>query len=289
MRALTLVILVLLLGCTNDSAPTKQNQMGENWQFFPCSMGEDQAFIYLNVSIDDAIAEAPQSLAKLRLTYKSTHPNGLPMDVEFEPVKEIEDRIEGYSKEADDWYVGRVTVSGHRIFYVYTSRGEPDWTDFVTTLSAESGYEIRLSLRDDPAHRGYHDDLFPTEDDWRVIHDLQVIEALARSGDDGSETRKVDHWVYFDTKASATDFVTWAESDRFTEDAEYSHPTDDGRYCVRLYHHGTVKIGDISSHTIALRRKAEEYGGDYDGWETLVVKPEESASSQNAPEGAPDG
>ncbi len=237
-------------------------------------MGDDQAFIYLNTGISGVINSAPPSLAKLRLAYKSPRDDGLPTNEEFEPVNAIEDRIEAFSNEGNDWYVGRVTVGGHRIYYVYTSRDEASWMKFMEKLGTESGYDIRLAYRDDPDHKAYRDDLYPTPDDWQVIKDLQVIENLKSHGDDGSKPRKVDHWIYFDNKASSVDFIIWAENDRFNEEPEHSHETDDGKYCVRLSHHGMMRIGDISSHTIALRRKAAEYGGDYDGWETPILKPE---------------
>lgn len=264
------------MGCTHNTKTKAHLEMAEatdQWHFFPCSMGKDQAFIYLNTGISDTIRSAPPSLAKLRLTYKAPRDDGLPTNAEFEPVNAIEDQIEAYSDEGNDWYVGRVTVGGHRIFYVYTSRGEPSWMQFMKKLGTETGYDIRLAYQDDPDHRGYYDELYPTEDDWQVIADLQVIESLEGYGDDGSESRKIDHWIYFDDKPSSVDFVIWAENDRFTEEPEHSHETDDGKYCVRLFHHGTLTIGDISSHTIALRRKAAEYGGAYAGWETPIQKP----------------
>jgi hypothetical protein len=67
-------------------------------------------------------------------------------------------------------------------------------------------------------------------------------------------------------------FVAWAESADFTHDAKYSRRTEDGTFCVRLHHVGTAAIDAISRRTIALRRKAQEYGGKYDGWESPVVK-----------------
>lgn len=246
--------------------------MNDEWHFFPCSMGDDQAFIFLNTGIADAIDSAPGSLVTLRLAVKAPR-DGLPTSEEFEPVTNIEDRIEAFSRNNNDWYVGRVTVGGYRIFYVYTSRDEPTWMNFVEELGGATGYDIRSTYRDDPEHKGYRDDLYPTDDDWQVIKDLQVIENLESDGDDGSQSRKIDHWVYFDEETAAKEFVLWAENNRFTRDPEHSHETDDGRYCVRLFHHGTIRIGDISSHTIALSRKAAEYGGDYDGWETPILKP----------------
>ena len=234
-------------------------------------MGEDQAFIFLNTGIANSIHLAPAFLAKLRLAYKAPKENGLPSKEEFEQVSAIEDRIEAFSKEGHDWYVGRVTVGGRRVFYVYTSRDESSWRQFLEQLEVESGYDLRLTYGEDPERKGYHDDLYPTDDDWQVINDLQVIENLESHGDDGSEPRKIDHWICFDDEPSSKDFVIWAESDSFTEEPGQSHVTDDGRYCVRLFHHGTVKIDDISRHTLALRRKAAELGGDYDGWETLIL------------------
>lgn len=248
-----------------------QFMVEENWQFFPCTIGESSAFIYLNVNAADSISSAPKHLAMLRLVYKSTYPNGLPTNEDYEPVKEIEDRLEEYAKNAGDWYVGRVTVDGHRTFYVYTSRNEADWQKYASALTNKSGYKIQLSYSDDPEHNGYLNELYPTDDDWQVIKDLAVLDSLQKNGDDGLTPRKVDHWVYFQDKARSVDFVIWAEHDRFTEEA-YSEYTHDGRYCVRLSHIGTMKIADISSHTIALRRKAEEFDGDYDGWETQVIK-----------------
>jgi uncharacterized protein (TIGR01619 family) len=291
MRTLLMIVLVgFLPGCTDNTMNTKQNSEGdEHWEFFPCSMGDDQAFIFLNVGINKSIVNAPKHLAKLRLAYKAPRPNGLPTKEEFEPVSKIEDRIENFSKAKNDWYVGRVTVSGHRIFYIYTGRTEENWNDFVTALSDESGYSIYLSYNNDPEHRGYREDLYPTPDDWQVIMDLKVIEVLKKQGDDGSAVRKIDHWIYFDDKTSAADFVKWAEKDRFTEEAKYSHTTDDGKYCVRLFHNGTIELGDITSHTIALRRKADEFGGEYDGWETPVTKPEDNKAMQETPGGEPDG
>lgn len=283
MRLMTIILAGFLMGCSDDepqtvrqeSNPEKMSMPNDQWHFFPCTMGEDQAFIYLNTGIAEEMGSAPANLVEIRLAYQAPNENGLPTHEEFQPVNEIEDRIEAFSEEERDWYVGRVTVGGHRIFFVYTSREESVWEGFIKKLGSQSGYKLLVSYSDDPEHKGYFNDLYPSADDWQIIKDLEVIEQLGEHGDDGSAKRKVDHWLFFKDKESAKGFVAWAESDRFTEETEYSHETDDGRYCVRLYHHGTLKIGDIGNHTVALRRKAEEFGGEYDGWETPVVKSSE--------------
>jgi len=61
-----------------------------DWKFFPCQIGDDIAFVYVDVAADQDIKRAPPTLVKVRLTYKAPRPNGLPTSEEFEPVRAIE-------------------------------------------------------------------------------------------------------------------------------------------------------------------------------------------------------
>lgn len=246
--------------------------MHEDWAYFPCTIGDNEAFISLNLGVRDSIRDsAPKNLAKLRLAYKFLHEEGFPSQDEFELVSAIEDAVIAFAQSHEDWYVGRITVAGQRYFYTYTAQEQTTWQDFLHDLCHESGYDIRLVYRADPTCEAYFNDLYPTPDDWQVLHALRVREQLAQHGDDGTAPRRVDHWIYFDQKGDSVDFVIWAEHNRFAADSEHSGDRDDGRYCVRLYHEGTLVLSDITSHTIALRRKAEECGGDYDGWATALI------------------
>jgi hypothetical protein len=174
----------------------------------------------------------------------------LPTHEEFEPVRSIEDALEKLATETSSWYVGRVTVAGHRDFFVYSWHAAARWQPFVSALAAQTGYELEVSVRDDPQHAGYWHDLYPTDDDWRVIHDLEVLDQLRKRGDDGHAERQIDHWVYFDNEKAATEFVTWAEAESFTHDTKYSRLTDEGTYCVRLHHIGpaTIEVGQPAQH-----------------------------------------
>jgi hypothetical protein len=234
-------------------------------------MGDDSAFVFVDVGIAKTIGSAPTNLVRARLKYKSPAPNGLPTDGEFEAARAIEDALEEFATETSSFYIGRVTVAGHRHFSVYSWHAAARWQPFVNALAARTGYELEVSFRDDPQHEGYWHDLYPTDDDWRVIHDLELLDELRKRGDDGNAERPIDHWVYFDDETAAAPFVKWAVAEDFAHDARYSRRTDDGKYCVRLHHVGVATIQSVSRHTIALLRKAQEHGGKYDGWETPVV------------------
>ena len=247
-------------------------EMSDDWRFFPCTMGEDSAFVFVDVGIATTIGSAPTNLVKARLKYKAPAPNGLPTNEELEAARAIEDSLEKFAAETSSAYVGRVTVAGHRHFFVYSWHAAARWQPFVDALAAQMGYELEVSVRDDAQHQAYWHDLYPTDDDWRVIHDLDVLDQLRKHGDDGNAERQIDHWVYFDSESATAEFVAWAKDDGFTHDATHSHRTDDGAYCLRLHHVGPATIESVSRRTIALLRKAHEHGGKYDGWETPVIK-----------------
>jgi Regulator of ribonuclease activity B/Family of unknown function (DUF695) len=253
--------------------------MSDEWIFFPCTIGEYAAFRMLDVGIADEIKKFPPTLAKLRIHYKSPSANGLPTNDEYDVAIAIEEALSTFAAEGNDPYVGRVTYDGHRDFFVYTSREEQAWDAFTTKLSAQTGYKLSFLTRTDHGHQAYWQELYPSADDWRVINDMSVIENLRKNGDDGSASRQFDHWIYFENVDAAQPFIAWATGDRFSLDANNCELGDDGKYCVRLTHHGIAELTEVSSHTIALRRKAEEFGGDYDGWETFVVKPAKDLQS----------
>lgn len=253
--------------------------MSDKWDYYPCTMGEHPASIFLDLGIKDQIENAPTNLVRLQLHYKNVHENGLPRSDEFEPVKTAEDQLQAFAEGENSWYVGRITVEGCRYFYIYSECDAPRWEAFTEELSRQSGYLIEVDFREDPKHEAYWNELFPTEDDWQVIKDLGVIEQLKKHGDDGSAARKVDHWCYFPSQSASSPFITWAIEQGYQYDQGLSGPSKGGRHCVRLSHTGTIILADITHHTISLRRKASEHGGDYDGWETQVLS-ENTATAQ---------
>ncbi|MBI5686947.1 MAG: DUF695 domain-containing protein [Verrucomicrobia bacterium] len=245
--------------------------MSDQWIFFPCQMGEHRASIFYDHGICDSIDTiAPPHLLKVRVAFKQPRPDGMPTNEEFQSLMALEDALQVLVQQHESLYVGRVTVDGHRHFYIYTPDSEQVWSTRLRTLGAIHGYAVSSAFQPDDICDGYWKELFPTEDDWQVIKDLGVIEALQKEGDDGTASRQIDHWAYFSSQGTAEQFGGWAQGRGYILDG--SDVSDEGKFCVRFSHTGTVQLADITSHTIALRRRASELGGDYDGWETPVCK-----------------
>jgi hypothetical protein len=245
--------------------------MSDQWIFFPCQMGEHRASIFYDHGIRESIDTiAPPHLLKARVAFKQSKPDGMPANEEFKKLTALEDALQALVQQHESIYVGRVTVDGHRHFYIYTPDSEAAWAARLDTLGASHGYPLAFAFQSDESRDGYWRELFPTEDDWQVIKDLGVIEALQKEGDDGTASRQIDHWAYFPSQDTAEQFGGWAKGSGYTVDG--SDVSDGEKFCVRFSHTGTVQLADITSRTIALRRRASELGGDYDGWETPVCK-----------------
>ena len=251
--------------------------MSDQWEFFPCTMGENQAFISTDIGVADQLSrESAAKLLKVCLKYKAPSDNGLPTNDEFEPVSAIEDQIQAYAESRGDLYVGRVTVAGQRHFFVYVQ----DWSGYpekLTDIGGNRGYELKHAEIDDPGHSQYWDYLWPTDSDWRIINDMKVLQALEKNGDDHSLPRPVDHWIYFDDLQAAIAYKDWAVEFGLEEVCPVQ--ADESGHLVRLKHIGTMHLNDLSRITLALAQKAMEAGGNYDGWETQVMRPNDPASS----------
>jgi hypothetical protein len=182
----------------------------------------------------------------------------------------LEDDLQALVDSHGSIYVGRVTVAGHRYFHVFTAETEATWSSKLGELGKLHSYTLQFVLTPDEGREGYWRDLFPSDDDWQVIMDIRLLDLLTKQGDDGSMSRRVEHWAYFPSSGGAEQFSLWVQGQGY-ELGDVS-TTDDGQQCVRFFHNGSCQLPEITSRTIALRRQASDLGGDYDGWETPVCK-----------------
>jgi hypothetical protein len=127
-----------------------------------------------------------------------------------------------------------------------------------------------MAYEPDAEKAGYWKELFPSPDDWQLIMDMRVLESLEEHGDDHSQARTIDHVALIPAGVAQKQFTAWLKERGY--DLQSVEPTEESIIRFEFTHEGTVELTEISSHSIALRRKAEELGGDYDGWGTSVCK-----------------
>lgn len=197
----------------------------------------------------------------------------MPTSEEYPALKQVDQALERSLESEHSVYVGRVTVAAKRFFYFYTNLDEAEVTDIASRVAKRCGYQLTVLYEPDPKKQRFWQELYPTDDDWQVIRDISVIDQLNDNGDDNDIVRDVQHWAYFHHDDERGAFIAWLEQHDYRS-ISTSEPNDDGALGVTFTHSGTMRLADITQHTIQCARRARELGGDYDGWETSVEVPE---------------
>lgn len=241
--------------------------MSEHWKIYACMMGERQAFVSFDLGIRTELKTLPHRfLAGFRVRLLQQDARGLPTGDEFARLDRIEDALIAAIPATAGVQVGRVTTDGYRYFHFYTSL---DKASVDARLSADLSAGIDVRYEHDPEYRAYWDELYPTPDDWRVMLDMEVQDALAKAGDDLQQARPVQHWAYFPSAAQRGQFIAGL-GDSFERVRAYT--ADNGEYAVTLFHHGQPDYHSMNRYTLHLDRLARQFDGEYDGWETQVCK-----------------
>ena len=245
--------------------------MSDHWEFFPCQMGENKAFIFYDHGIKDRINEMDLPVsARISVPFRAPREDGLPTDDEFDALTTLEDELAREIAKLGGAYVGRISVDGERYFYTYVDATAAQMDALAAKLTVTTGYPAKAAVTEDPEKGAYWNSLYPTRDDWRLIQDLRVIEKLQEEGDALDKTRKVDHLAYFDTMRGADKFKAWLEAEGFNVDWVSKPEADEDLLGISFSHVCRPILGDVTHHTHKLFNKVEELGGKYNGWGTTV-------------------
>lgn len=202
--------------------------------------------------------------------------NGFPNEKELGLFWEMERFIvEQVERTANAIYAGRTTTQGkkHLIFFLYDSTKIPSIMAKVNRKY--SSYAIQSRLEADPEWDIYFDLLYPNLEETNSLLNQRMVNRLLRQGDDLTQVRWVDHWIYFKTEEGRTAFINTVEGQGFETEAV---PTQEGEhhypYLVRTRKQHLVDLKTVNAITATIRTWARTHGGDYDGWETAVTNQE---------------
>ncbi|WP_018693387.1 DUF695 domain-containing protein [Algicola sagamiensis] len=244
--------------------------MADTWHFYPKLMDERQLWISFNESYDDiAESDSRENLLRIEIKLKKPTREGMPTNEEYEKLCALEDIIVDAVCSTNGVFVGRVTYDGRRYYSFYFSCSRSELSSLLHPILDQSGYKARFVMEHDPQKLFYWQMLYPSDDDWQMIRDLLTLDQLNKHGDNKGIARQVFHWVYFTEQEQVDDFSDWLVQECY----QFQSVTEqDEQFCVRFYHIGTMRLSDISSHTLKIARSVGELGGEYDGWESSVEK-----------------
>ncbi len=192
--------------------------------------------------------------------------HGLTEQGEYGALQEIEDELAAALEPHGIIEVGRVTGRGMRTFHYYGPplRSAAEVIGQVMNFHAE--YNYRTLVAEDPAWAIYSTYLYPDENQLAFANDMKALQALLDAGDDFERPRPIEHTITFDDPGKRDVFA------RAMADHGYELAVEEVPIAVRCSKRDTIDPFKITEMRTALTTLAEEFGGFYSGWATLVQR-----------------
>lgn len=247
--------------------------MSDQWVVFTCAIEDQLAAIVVDLTWrEGAVPSELNQVAACRIPLQDPGTHGCGTQVDSDRLNELERALVPLLPEGSCRFVGRVRSRGSADFYFYLAAECLD--EFRAVATEQLGEEAKFMTREDSEWEIYHALLCPSDDELQRIKDQQTVDSLARHGDDGTASRRIDHWVHFPTEEARQTFLDRIDDQGFqveglSEDAE----AEERAFGVQLYHEGPATLKEVHSKVMLLLEPARLLGGEYDGWETQVVAP----------------
>jgi hypothetical protein len=255
------------------AAGTSVAQQG-NWDVYIAQYEKGPGSTSLNMKlIDYAPAKELPFLLITGVIFENCREDGFPRQDEFEKLYTISDNIgESINLITRSELVGTFTYQCERLDYIYLK----DTTSIRDTLirlynSKYRNYKAYIAIKYDPDWDAYVKFLYPGEEIRESMSNRKVIAQLQQSGDKLSKSRPVDHWLYFPDKPSRELFIKYAEYKGFKIESQEKTKDSELPYELHISRVDLVTLEAMDKITLDLRKKAREYKGEYDGWETVVI------------------
>lgn len=163
-------------------------------------------------------------------------------------------------------FVSRLRYHGEARILIYSPSASRSAID-VAAGRAFPKHTVRVEHHSDSEWSKYRSAL-PTPSEERYVLDTLVVDALRQHGDPLTPKRDVRHHAYFPARAAADSFAKQISQQGFKVEVE---PSDD-QWLVTAARDHAVDHPQISTITGPLADLAASLGGEYDGWEAMLVR-----------------
>lgn len=245
------------------------------WKTYTTQFDAGPATISLNM---DLIYSPPKRefpfLLIMELTTGNCQENGLPKFEALETLNSVSEKVEeALSELTPNMLVGSFTYQCRKQDYFYTT----DTTgvrQLLVNLFEEfaQNHPYQITLEADHSWETYREFLYPNDLIEERIANREILKGLSQEGDKLDEPRMVDHWLYFPHDSARKSFIEYAKSQGFKIKKTQNTKGDDYPFSVMISRRDPMDVNAISKLTLQLKNKAHALGGEYDGWETYVVK-----------------
>lgn len=248
----------------------------EEWEIYPCHVDGSPASILLNLAFHNARPTGADTLYYVGLQILDHGEHGLGTNTEAESLMQVEAALVSAAAKMELTHVGRVRHDGDWQLAFYGATGlEPQLEEaLIASLQGhERGY--RIGSQADPDWRYYREFLTPSTTQLRWMLNRRVVQSLLEHGDELSQPRKVDHYLWFPTASERAAFENAAKELGFTvEDERQLDDEVERPFGAHIARVDPVELESIHEIVIELIALASHQGGEYDGWGAPVVRSE---------------
>lgn len=193
--------------------------------------------------------------------------HGMTGETEYRALQAIEDELASALGPHGIIEVGRVTGRGMRTFHYYGPPVEDADKVVSEVMNFHAEYRYRALSAQDPSWTIYTSYLYPDENQLAFANDMKALQALLDAGDDFERPRPIEHTITFDDGEKAQTFAHAMAGHGYEIALE-----DQPQHAVRCIKTDTVDPFKITEMRTALTTLAEEFGGAYSGWATIIQR-----------------
>jgi hypothetical protein len=200
--------------------------------------------------------------------------DGFPTEKEFLSLYKVSDSVKTIMDGATkNKLAGTFTYQCERLDYYYVADTTGIREKLRKLYDAQfKSYVPYTNIKADKDWQFYLDFIYPNEETREIIGNQKMVTKLQEAGDKLDKPRQVDHWIYFPSEKDRNCFVPYLIQHNFK--IETGEKTADTKQRIKLHILRTDKVDlpSINKLTLELRKEAKKCNGDYDGWETVVIK-----------------
>jgi hypothetical protein len=247
--------------------------VSKDWDHFSTTVAGRAAEVFADLGLaEDAPLEKLTVAAWVQVAMLAAGEDGLATDAEVARLQAIEAALTAGLVSRFCAYVGRVS-SGGRCDFIFYAASAKGWKEQVTqALQSIAALQFVCASRPDRDWDIYFERLSPSDEDLVRLQNRRICDSLAGSGDRLEQARPIEHWAYFPDAQARARFVQQAEALGLSV-REQIEPEERGdQYGVRVAQTAVPARAAIDALTLPLYRAAIACHGEYEGWETEVIK-----------------
>ncbi len=271
---LALGSLFFLISCNTKSQETQKTD-DSNWDAYIANYENGAGSTTLNMDLKKVAPKTDLPYILITgVTYSNCKQDGFPEKEEFNKLYKVSDEVEAtISKLTKMELAGTFTYQCERLNYYYINDTTQIRSKLTTLYKSKFGnYKYYINIKPDKSWDAYLNFLYPNEEIQESMSNQKVIEQLQDGGDDLTKSRQVDHWLYFSNEKNRDLFEKQIAQNGFKIELKEKIDDPDKPFKLHISRDDKVDPESISKITLELRKKAKELEGDYDGWETYIVK-----------------